>query len=84
MIVTRLACIANKLTSPNNPTIKFSAASCKAAIAVDWKRTCTEGVPGPSGCIRYSWGNLPYQLLKWSPFDEIFSGSLIPSNFSQS
>ena len=51
MIVTCLAWIAKRFTSSNNPTIKFSAASCSAAIAVDWKWTCTEGVPGPSGHI---------------------------------
>ena len=53
-MVTHLAWMASKLTSSNNPTIKFSTASCRAAMAVDWDQTCTEGVPGPSGHILYS------------------------------
>ena len=50
--------------SPNSPTIKFSAASCKAAKAVDWNLTCTEGDPGPSGHTLYSWDISLISLLK--------------------
>ena len=84
MIVTHLACIAKRLMSSNNPTIKFSAASCRAAIAcrleMDLYRRSTRTIRTYAVFLR----NLPYQLLKWSSFDKVFSGSLIPSNFSQS
>ena len=53
--VTLLAWTANKFTSLKRPTIKFSDASCKVAIAVDWNLTCIDGVPGLGGHISYSW-----------------------------
>ena len=53
--VTLLAWTTSRFTSSKSPTIKFLTASWKAAMAVDWKHTCTEGVPGPSGHTLYSW-----------------------------
>ena len=38
MMVTRLAWMAHKLVSSKRPTKYASEASCKAKIAVDWKR----------------------------------------------
>ena len=35
--------------------MKFSAASWRATIAVDWNPTYIEGIPGPWGHIWYSW-----------------------------
>ena len=53
--VTLLVWTANRFTSSKSPTKKFSAASWRAAKAVDWNFTCTEGVPSPSGHTLYSW-----------------------------
>ena len=55
---------ANRFTSSKSLTKKFFAVSWRAAKAVDWNLTCTEGVPGPSGHTLYSWNISFISLLK--------------------
>ena len=64
IMVTLLAWTANRFTSSNSPTKKFSAASCKVAKAVDWNLSCTDGIPGPSGHTLYSCDISLMNLLK--------------------
>ena len=81
--VTLLAWTANRFTSSKSPTKKFSAASWRAANAVDWNLTCTEGVPGPSGHTLYSWDISFISLLKGVLLIKQSGRLLISADFSQ-